>query len=98
MTGVFVDGKCDTIYGIHTDPSWAIDSSRCLPQPIVDPFCVCVTFHDFSLATLDLPAQSPAGSPLLGQRVENKEWFAKNAELKQARGVAMVQAVVSKYG
>jgi len=23
-------------------------------------------------------------SPLLGQRVENKEWFAKNAELKQA--------------
>ena len=21
--GVFVDGKCDTIYGIHTDPSWA---------------------------------------------------------------------------
>ena len=20
MTGVFVDGKCDAIYGIHTDP------------------------------------------------------------------------------
>eukprot|EP00435_Cladocopium_sp_Y103_P057523 s98_g19.t2 len=29
-------------------------------------------------------------SPLLGQRVENKEWFAKNAELKQAR-IGMVQ-------
>ena len=26
-------------------------------------------------------------SPLLGQRVENKEWFAKNAELKQVPGM-----------
>ena len=27
---------------------------------------------------------SHAASPLLGQRVENKDWFAKNNQLKEA--------------
>ena len=46
-TGVFVDGKCDTIYSIHTDPSWVMDDKMDAR--------LALFFVDFLGFTEDLP-------------------------------------------
>ena len=45
MTGVYIEGKCDTIYTIHTDPSWDTAFSTNLevgnaPLCVIDMDCI----------------------------------------------------------